>query len=110
VMRPSSLNILGKTYSITYVEKPSDVDIYKRTSLWGQVDYWTRSIRIFDGGRADEDLWHTLMHEVLHAIAEDLKLRLARSENHDEMDLLALALADFLFRNWLLRSTPRSVA
>ena len=100
--RPEVLNVLGKSYRITYVDKPSDVDMYKRSSLWGQCDYWTRTIRIYDGGRCDEDLWHTLIHEVLHAIGSELKLRIGKDENHDELDLLALAITDVLFRNSLL--------
>lgn len=105
-MRPTKVNILGKVYSITYVEKPSDVDIHHEESLWGQVDFWTRTIRIFDRDRSDEDLWHTLLHEIIHAIAEELHLpNLANwkdDKTHDELDLLALALTDILFRNdWL---------
>jgi len=55
-MKPNKVNILGIEYSITYLDKPSDVDIYKRESLWGQIDYWTRTIRIYDNGRPEEDI------------------------------------------------------
>lgn len=101
--RPKKVDILGTSYSVEYCEKPSDVDLYKRESLWGQVDYWTRSIRIYDHERSDPDVWQTLLHEVLHAIATDLHLKvLGNKENHDELDLVALALIDILLRNgWL---------
>ena len=98
-MKPTSVNILGVDYSITYVDSPSDVDIYKRESAWGQIDYWTRSIRIYDNGRSAQDIAHSLLHEVLHGIAEALKLSLRQADQHDDLDLLALALADVMHRN-----------
>lgn len=102
-MKPKIVNILGKVYQIEYVDKPSDVDIYKRDSLWGQIDFWTRTIRIYDNDRTTEDLWETLIHEVLHAIASELNLKsLGKDENHDELDCLGTALTDVLFRNeWM---------
>ena len=101
---PEKVNILGVEYKITYVDKPSDVDIYKQKSLWGQIDYWTRSIRIYDdGSRPKEDIWETIFHEVIHGIDENLHLKLFDGdEGHDKMDVLALALTDVLFRNgWM---------
>ena len=103
-MKPDKVNILGIEYSITYVDKPSDVDIYKRSSMWGQIDYWTRSIRIYDDGkRPIEDIWQAIIHEVLHGIAELLHLKeMMKEDNHDELDLIALALTDVFFRNgWI---------
>lgn len=110
-MKPESVNILGIEYSITYVDKPSEVDIYKRNSMWGQIDYWTRTIRIYDNGsRPNEDVFQTVMHEVLHGIAEALKLDLRKDERHDELDILALALTDVFFRNGWLHSVSASEA
>jgi len=99
-MKPESVNIIGITYKFEYVNKPSDVDMFKRESMWGQIDFWTRTIRIYDNGRCLEDIWHTIFHEILHGIAEALKLPcLNKAENHDELDILALALIDVLTRN-----------
>lgn len=103
--RPDKINILGKEYTITYVDNPSDVDIHKRESLWGQIDYWTRTIRIYDNGRNAEDLWQSIIHETLHGIAESLKLKLKNTDQHDDLDLLALALTDVLFRNHWINSS-----
>jgi hypothetical protein len=105
-MKPQTVNILGITYRIEYVDKPSEVDIFKRDSLWGQIDFWTRTIRIFDSGRPDDDVFHVLMHEVLHGIASELKLKsldASDKEKHDDLDVLALALTDVLFRNEWIR-------
>ena len=101
--RPTEIVILGIPYAITYTDKPSEVDIFKRASLWGQIDYWTRTIRIYDNGNSDEDVWHTIVHEVCHGITAGLKLsELDKDENHDEIDVLSLALTDVMIRNgWL---------
>lgn len=103
-MKPQSVNILGIEYKIEYHDNPANVDVYKRQSLWGQTDFWTRTIRIYDGSnRPIEDIWHTIFHEVIHGISEALHLKnLTKDENHDELDLLALAINDILFRNdWI---------
>ena len=104
-MRPDEVNILGIVYSIEYMDKPSEVDIFKRASLWGQIDYWTRSIRIYDNGRPNGEIWQTLVHEILHGLANALKLKaLEGDDNDDAVDLLATGIADVLFRNgWLSR-------
>jgi len=101
---PDSIDILGIEYSVEYMDKPSDVDIYKRESLWGQVDYWTRSIRVYVGeGRPLVDTWQTLVHEVVHAICSQLNIEALQGEDHnDDVDLLALGLVNVLFANdWL---------
>lgn len=101
-MKPKEVVILGVPYKIDYVDKPSDVDLFKRESYWGQIDFWTRTIRIYDKDRPVEDLWGTIIHEVLHGISSELKLVLNKKEHHDDLDVLALALTDVLFRNkWI---------
>ncbi len=103
INKPDRVIVLGITYTIEYVDKPSEVDIHKRESLWGQVDFWTRTIRVYDNNTTIEDVWGTILHEVLHAIANDFKIEcLEKEENHDDLDLLSLALTDVLFRNdWI---------
>ena len=108
MVKPTSVNILGRVYTITYCDKPSDVDLYKCASLWGQVDCWTRTIRVYDNGRQFQDLLETIIHEILHALAADLHMTKTFSragtetDVHDELDILATGLADMLTRNgWL---------
>lgn len=105
VIQPmTEINILGRKYKIEYVDKPSDVDIYKRESLWGQIDYWTRTIRIYANDRTKEDIFETLIHEILHGIETDLKLKCFKeSKGHDELDILAVALSDTLARNGIIK-------
>lgn len=104
-MKPTTLNILGIEYSILYVDKPSDVDIHGRDVAWGQIDYWTRSIRIYDKDREIADIWQTLIHEILHAIGETLHLKINEEEMHNELDIIAVALTDVLTRNGILKIT-----
>jgi len=100
--RPDKVCILGKTYTISYLDKPSDVDLHGRKSLWGEIDYWTQSIRIYDRDGLDDSVWHTILHEVAHGIVVELKLKTMDADNqeaHDDMDLLMLGLVDTLTRN-----------
>jgi len=101
---PESVNILGVNYAIAYHDNPAEVDIYKRESLWGQIDYWTRTIRIYDNERPKQDVWQTILHEVMHGIMNMLHLnKLHDDAAHSEMDSLALALTDVFVRNgWLV--------
>ena len=102
--RPDSVIILGKRYEITYTDKPSDVDIYQRRSLWGQIDLWTRTIRVYDNRRSIEDLWETILHEVLHGIVIELNIKALDGDSHeDDIDILALALMNVMFSNRWLR-------
>ena len=102
---PDAVNILGIQYSIEYVDNPADVDLYKRKSLWGQIDYWTRTIRVYRNQRPIEDVWQTILHEVLHGVAEALHIKGLSGDDPDEdaIDLIAVALGDILIRNgWLV--------
>ena len=100
-MKPTSVNIIGVEYQIEYVDKPSEVDIFKRDSLWGQIDYWTRTIRVYDNGRPAEDVWQTIFHEVLHGIQNALHIDKLK-DDEPTIDVLATTLVDTLFRNgWM---------
>jgi hypothetical protein len=99
-MRPTTINILGIDYAVTYCANPVDVDIQKRETCWGQIDFWTRTIRIFDdGNRPEGDVFQAILHEVLHGISDSLHLILEKDKYHTDLDRLALALADVLVRN-----------
>jgi predicted ArsR family transcriptional regulator len=102
-MRPDKVNILGKVYTIVYVDRPSDVDIFKRESFWGQIDFWTKTIRVYSQ-TTGEDVLQTILHEIIHAIVAELKLHILEKEDaHDTVDMLALGLADVFTRNGWLR-------
>ena len=104
--RPTRVNVLGIEYSIEYKDKPSEVDFNERESCWGQLDHWKRSIRVYDaGGRSAVDLLGVVMHELLHALEEELHLGLFDwhdDKKHQAMDVLAKAVIDSFVRSgWL---------
>lgn len=103
--KPKSVNVLGKVYSIEYVDKASEVDIFKRKSLRGQIDYWTRTIRIYDCGLAASDVWETIIHEVIHGIVVEMGIESLDKEGNDverDLDRLSVGLTDTFIRNgWL---------
>lgn len=104
-MRPTSIVILGHKYEISYLENVADVDIYRREALFGQMDPWTRTIRIYVKDRKETDIIQTLIHEILHGIEDVLKLKCFkddRGNESEELDLLASGLMDTLLRNHLL--------
>jgi len=100
VNKPDKINILGHIYNIEYCDKASDVDIHKREALWGQVDYWTRTIRVYVNSRTPEDISETIIHEIIEVLKEELCVdQLKGEDNHDAINLLAIGLNDTLIRN-----------
>ena len=100
-MRPQTVNIFSKEYQIIYCKKPSDVDAAGHQSLWGQVDHWAHLIRIYAPKNfSSGEVWDSILHEVMHAIVHELKLKI--SDEGEQVSLLAMGLADVLLRNeWL---------
>lgn len=108
--RPVTIKILNAEYQISYEAKPSDVDIFKRESAWGQIDFWTRTIRIYDNKTTTADILHTLLHEILHGLVEALHIELlsksdTQKENEKIIDLLAVGLTSVFLDNKLLRES-----
>ena len=106
--RPDKVNILGKEYTIKYFDKPSEVDRNGRKSVWGQVDFWERQIRVYDNKTTLQDLWDTIIHEILHALIEELNLdknclNNDRKKEEELVGLLAMGLIDVLFRNDIIK-------
>ena len=104
MIRPSAINILGIVYQVTYCDRVAEVDANESAALAGQIDFRRRTIRILDGGRQPADMLCTLLHEVIHGIAQALHLETfgggaPEGEAHTDMDRLSLALADVMIRN-----------
>lgn len=99
---PTEIKLVDMVYKIEYCEKPSDVDIYKRSSLWGQIDYWTRTIRIYRTKDSnDGDTQQTILHELIHGIVD--KFHIDQIEKHVDyekiVDLLATGINSILIDN-----------
>lgn len=89
---PVEVKIIDVIYKVEYVDKPSDVDIFKRQTLWGQCDFWTRTIRVYSNDRTDTDIRQTLWHEILHALSEKLRINTENGDLNSQenvIDLLA---------------------
>lgn len=100
---PETVNILGTTYRIAYCDQALDVDCDHKLQMWGQINFWTRTIRIYAHERQAADIWHTLLHEVLHGIQEALHMQKVSLEDDNVIDVLAITLSDVLLRNEWLR-------
>lgn len=98
--KPKSVNIFGKTYSITYVDNCSEVHPEGRMGgIMGHCDAFDHEIRAHDSGDPGE-LLDTLIHECIHAICWELKLNVGDDEH--TVGLLGMGIADVLSRNgWL---------
>ena len=101
---PKKLNILGIEYKIQYIKNAGNVDPQKREVLSGQVDFWTRTIRIHVNERPIQDVWQTLWHEIIHTIGTELHIEEIKFEGENDnkekiIDLLATGINDVLFRN-----------
>ena len=103
---PATIKVLDVVYKNEYVNNVSEVDIFKRSTMWGQCDYWTRSIRIFASGLSESDIRQTLWHELLHALCEKLHIKAKEGDLRDDetaIDLLATGINSLLLENPQLR-------
>jgi len=101
--KPKDVIILGIKYDILYFDNPAEVDRSKRTALWGQTDFWSRTIRIYDNGKPLEEIWQTILHEVIHGIASTLHIDDKVGDEDNLVDLLATGIIDTFIRNkWIL--------
>lgn len=100
MIKPTTINILGKTYRVQYCDNQNSVDPSGHEALWGQIDMRTKTIRIYDSGRDTGDIFETILHEVLHGIADELKIEIFEDDKgHAALSNIAVALADVLVRN-----------
>src|SRR5688500_3245009 len=106
-MRLKSLDILGTNYRIIYVNKAPVTygAMVPRESFWGNVDYQTKTIRvyIYNNNDAEREIMQSLVHEVLHIVSKELKLSLGNMDKHDELDVIALAITDTFLKNNLVK-------
>ncbi|MCC6454189.1 MAG: hypothetical protein IT328_04550 [Caldilineaceae bacterium] len=100
---PESVKIADLVYKITYVDNASEVDIHRRQSLWGQIDYWTRTIRVYKAERDHADVMQTVWHEVVHGICDKFHIDVSEGDlgsQEKPLDLLATAI------NLVLQDNP----
>ena len=101
---PTKIDILSVEYTIEYHAFPSGVDSSKRRALLGQTDFWDRTIRIYTTDRTLEDVFSTILHEILHLIDGELEIGIFADQDHEEekINRLTAGLFDTMYRNkWL---------
>lgn len=98
--RPNKVNVCGKVYRIEYTKKPIEHSD-KSVICMGEINYVDQVISVYDKDRDVVDLWDTILHEVVHALIHELRIR-SLQKNHDDIDRLGVGLSDTLFRNgWM---------
>ena len=102
--KPDKISVMGVSYDIEYVSEMLDADIDRRRELLGQIDYNTRTIRLYSKNEkkpnGDGYTFHLLIHEMIHAIALNAGFNfLMGDEGEPIVDLFATVLADTLVRN-----------
>ena len=96
---PNKINVMGNNYKITYTNRVTDTDPEERRSLYGFIDHWKREIRIYAKDRTEFDKFQNLLHEVIHAISNEIHIDLDETET----DLLATMILDTFTRNGFLK-------
>jgi hypothetical protein len=100
-MKPDSVNLLGKNYSIRYVEESYKVGPDSYELLWGYIDHMKREISIYDNNNL-EDIFETLLHELIHGVGNLLGVEILNGSTEESellVNILAVSLADMLVRN-----------
>lgn len=70
---PRRCVILGKTYSITYCPRPYGVNPNDPDdAVHACINYERGIIRCHDGGRPWNEILTDLMHEIMHAICDEI--------------------------------------
>lgn len=72
---PQSIQVLGKTYAVEFVDKVDDKDSF------GEHEMSTQKIKI-KNEQHHESSRETLLHEVIHAVEEQLDLGMKEKQVH----------------------------
>jgi len=94
--KPRIINILGKKYKLIFIDGilKYGEDEDEPTYATGDTDSTNKVIRI-STAVAKEEQYDTLIHEILHAIDDELVLKIP----HDTLHRISTSLTDTLLRN-----------
>ena len=105
---PETVMIAGVPHKVEYCTRASEVDINKRESLWGQIDFWTKTIRIYTKDNPYAAIFKVLLHEMIHGYGAEWDIKDLNPESEDtetKTDLLANLFFDLFISNpWLINS------
>lgn len=102
---PDGIDLFSTKWDIVYIDTPYEVGDARSTTqpLFGECNLIDRRIEIYAGDRSIPDIWKTLIHEILHAIANELGMEELENLNSYEavVDGLATGLVDMIYKNKL---------
>jgi hypothetical protein len=101
---PKKIDIFGIPYKVIYTKTRLEADADKRQQLDGQIDYINYTIRIYDAGQSKEDVFNTLIHEIIHGVLWHYGISEFFDESRNELitNLTASGICDTLIRNKLI--------
>lgn len=103
LLKPKSIKIFSKEYTIQYVDTLGNVDPHSEDYLYGCIDFRSNTIRVFNNFPSPRDHYKTLAHEVLHGIVADLGIDFKNDSEERIIDNIALGIADILISNNLTK-------
>jgi len=98
---PTELNISGQRWTVTVLDDPSEVDVFRNAGLWGQCVPSKREIRVLKS--APDQMLTTLLHEMTHAVRDHVLGIHADDGEERLVTAFASVLADTLVRNGLAK-------
>jgi hypothetical protein len=108
---PKQIEMFSKTFRITYHRKIQNVDPQNKTVkivkgeivspvIYGNVNFTTNTIRLYKGkGYPIIEIWHNLLHEVVHIIEKHKTIKFRKQRVEDIVDCLAGGFLHFLVEN-----------
>ena len=112
MQRKNTLYIGGIPYTVVEVDAISKVSKDGDRVLCAIVDMVGRTIRTWKDP-VNESYWHSMFHEILHALTDSFKIGCLDDQDekkHDDLDRLAALFCDFIFRNNILQKTHQQIA
>ena len=101
IARLKKINIMSTVYKVIFSNTRKGMDPADPEQVYdGMYDPDDATITVYDGGgtRNEAETIKTLFHEMLHAIQDDMGVKLG----HKDLDRISVCLADTLIRNGLL--------
>jgi len=99
------INIVGKKYILTFIKKLLKYETENEKGeaetgyAYGECNSVLKTIKVCET-LGEEEKFDTFMHELFHALDDELMLNLT----HDQIRILSTSLADTLMRNKLIIS------
>lgn len=105
MMLPKKIKILSIEYNIEYVDDPRAADWGDGEKARGSVCWEENTIKVLKANRPIQDIWRTIIHEVLHIINWDMNVDCADDEKY--VSQVSTAFNCFLWENGILKKSSK---